>query len=85
LFNAACTRQIDVVLVWRDTRFARSTQALVNALKAFQPLGVDCISSQEHIDTTTPQGALMFTVWVVRGGIPRSEEQPLRALGRQTR
>jgi len=46
---------------------------------------VDFISYQEHIDTTTPQGELMFTVWVVRGGIPRSEEKPLRALGRQNR
>jgi DNA invertase Pin-like site-specific DNA recombinase len=85
LFNAARTRQIDVVLVWRDARFARSTQALVNALKAFQQLGVDIISYQEHIDTTTPQGELMFTVWVVRGGIPRSEAKPLRAWGRKNR
>jgi DNA invertase Pin-like site-specific DNA recombinase len=62
LFKAARTRQIDVVLVWRYDRFARSTQALVNALKEFQHLGVDFISYQENIDTTTPQGELIFTV-----------------------
>jgi DNA invertase Pin-like site-specific DNA recombinase len=33
---AAKKRQLDVVLVWRYDRFARSTQALVNALKEFQ-------------------------------------------------
>jgi DNA invertase Pin-like site-specific DNA recombinase len=62
LFAVARKRQIDVVLVWRYDRFARSTQALVNALKEFQHLGVDFISYQEQIDTTTPQGELVFTV-----------------------
>ncbi|MEL6256091.1 MAG: recombinase family protein [Bacteroidota bacterium] len=55
-------RFIDVVLVWRYDRFARSTQALVNALKEFQVLGVDFISYQENIDTTTPQGEMVFTI-----------------------
>lgn len=62
LVEAARKRHIDVVLVWRYDRFARSTQALVQALHEFQHLGVDFISSQEHIDTTTPQGAMIFTV-----------------------
>ena len=62
LLSAARRRQLDVVLVWRYDRFARSTQALVNALKEFHSLGVDFISYQEHIDTTTPQGELIFTV-----------------------
>jgi DNA invertase Pin-like site-specific DNA recombinase len=62
LLDAARKRQLDVVLVWRYDRFARSTQALVNALKEFQHLGVDFISYQENIDTTTPQGELIFTV-----------------------
>src|SRR5215831_4565456 len=62
LFTAARRRQLDVVLVWRYDRFARSTPALVNALHEFHRLGVDFISYQEHIDTTTPQGALIFTV-----------------------
>ena len=62
LLAAAKKRQLDVVLVWRYDRFARSTQALVNALKEFHNLGVDFISYQENIDTTTPQGELIFTV-----------------------
>ena len=40
----------------------RSTQALVQALKEFQSLGVDFISYQENIDTTTPQGEMIFTM-----------------------
>jgi len=59
---AAKKRKLDVVLVWRYDRFARSTQALVNALKEFQNLGIDFISYQENIDTTTPTGELIFHV-----------------------
>jgi DNA invertase Pin-like site-specific DNA recombinase len=62
LLETARKRQIDVVLVWRYDRFARSTQALVHALNEFHRLGVDFISYQEHIDTTTPQGEMIFTV-----------------------
>jgi DNA invertase Pin-like site-specific DNA recombinase len=62
LLEMARKRQIDVVLVWRYDRFARSTQALVHALKEFHSLGVDFISFQENIDTTTPQGEMIFTV-----------------------
>ncbi len=62
LLKAARKRQVDVVLVWRYDRFARSTQALIGALKEFQALGVDFISYQENIDTTTPQGEMVFTV-----------------------
>jgi DNA invertase Pin-like site-specific DNA recombinase len=62
LLAAVRKRQIDVVLVWRYDRFARSTQALVHALNAFHRLGVDFISYQENIDTTTPQGEMIFTV-----------------------
>lgn len=44
MMAAARKRQLDAVLVWRYDRFARSTQALVNAPKEFQNLGVDFIS-----------------------------------------
>ncbi len=40
-------RKVDVVLVWRYDRFARSTQALINALNEFRGLGVNFISYQE--------------------------------------
>ena len=62
MLDAAKMRKIDVVLVWRYDRFAQSMQALVNALKEFQTLGVDFISYQENIDTTIPTGELEFHV-----------------------
>src|SRR4028118_706712 len=60
LLEAARKREIDVVLVWRYDRFARSTRALVNALAEFRARGVAFISYQENVDTTTPQGELVF-------------------------
>ena len=62
MMEAVKKRKVDVVLVWRYDRFARSTQALVNAMKEFQSLGIDFISYQENIDTTTPTGELIFHV-----------------------
>ncbi len=62
LFDRVRKREVDVVLVWRYDRFARSTQALVNALVEFRDLGVDFISYQENIDTTTPQGKMVFAI-----------------------
>ncbi len=56
LLDAARRRDVDVVLVWRYDRFARSTHALINALTEFHALGVDFISLQEGTDTTTAQG-----------------------------
>jgi DNA invertase Pin-like site-specific DNA recombinase len=62
LLAAARQRRIDGVLVWRYDRFAQSTQALAHALNEFHPSGMDFISYQEHIDTTTPQREMIFTV-----------------------
>ena len=55
-------RKVDVVLVWKYDRFARSTQDLVNTMEEFQSLGVDFISYTQQIDTTTSMGKFFFTI-----------------------
>lgn len=62
MLDVARKRQLDVVMVWRYDRFARSMQELVNALNEFRALGVDFVSYQENVDTTTPQGELIFGI-----------------------
>ena len=62
LLGDARKRTLDVILIWRYDRFARSTQELVNAYKEFQQLGIDFISYQENVDTSSPQGELVFTI-----------------------
>jgi len=62
LMNDTRKRKFDVVLVWRFDRFARSTKHLVDALYEFRNLGIDFISYQENIDTSSPLGEAIFTI-----------------------
>ncbi len=62
LMNAARKRKFDAVLVWRFDRFARSTRHLINALEEFKKLGIDFVSYQENIDTSSPLGSAIFTI-----------------------
>jgi len=62
LMNDARKKCFDAVLVWRFDRFARSTKHLVTALEEFKHLGIDFISYQENIDTSSPMGKAMFTI-----------------------
>jgi len=52
----------DVVVVWRFDRFARSVKQLVLALEEFRSLGIDFVSHQEALDTSTPMGRAIFTI-----------------------
>ncbi len=62
LWRLVRARKVDLVLVWKFDRFARSTKQLVDALEEYQHLGVDFISLTERIDTSTPAGKLVFHV-----------------------
>src|SRR6516162_3039995 len=52
----------DVVVVWRFDRVTRSIEQLVIALAEFRALGIDFVSCQEALDTSTPMGKAMFTI-----------------------
>jgi DNA invertase Pin-like site-specific DNA recombinase len=56
-------RLVSAVIVYRYDRFARSLRHLVNALSEFNSLGIDFISLHEGIDTTTPNGRLVFGIF----------------------
>ena len=60
--NDAKKRRFDVVLVWRFDKFARNTQNLILALEYFKNLGIDFVSYQENIDTSSPLGRANFTI-----------------------
>ena len=62
LMDDAKKRRFDVLLVWRFDRFARSTKHLILALEDFRNLGVDFVSYQENIDTSSPLGSAIFTI-----------------------
>jgi DNA invertase Pin-like site-specific DNA recombinase len=56
-------RTVDCVVVYRYDRFARSLRQLVNALEDFRALGIDFVSLHEGVDTSTPNGRLVFGIF----------------------
>lgn len=63
LLADAKRRKFDAVLVYRYDRFARSLRQLVNALAEFDALGIHFISLHEGVDTSTPNGRLVFGIF----------------------
>jgi DNA invertase Pin-like site-specific DNA recombinase len=91
LMTDAKRRKFDAVVVYRFDRFARSTRHLVNALAEFNALGIQFISMHEGIDTSTPNGRLVFGIFAtiaeferdlirerVRSGIANRKAKGLR-------
>ena len=56
-------RAVDAVVVYRYDRFARSLRQLVNALCEFEALGIQFVSLHEGVDTSTPNGRLVFGIF----------------------
>ena len=96
VLGLARKRKIDILLVWRFDRFARSLAHLVNSLEELRRLGVDFISFQENVDTSSAQGRMVFGVMAslaeferaliqerIRSGLRRAAAQGKR-IGRPT-
>jgi putative DNA-invertase from lambdoid prophage Rac len=56
-------RKVDAVAVYRYDRFARSLRQLVSALAEFDALGIQFVSLHEGVDTSTPNGRLVFGIF----------------------
>jgi DNA invertase Pin-like site-specific DNA recombinase len=63
LWADAKRRCFDAVVVYRYDRFARSLRQLVNALCEFDALGIQFVSLHENVDTSTPNGRLVFGIF----------------------
>ncbi|MEI6232637.1 MAG: recombinase family protein [Planctomycetota bacterium] len=72
MMNRAKKRQIDVVLVWRFDRFARSVKHLVTTLEELRQLNVSFVSFQENIDTSSPLGSAIFTIIAAMAELERN-------------
>jgi len=54
---------VDCAVVYRYDRLARSLRQLVNAPEEFRALGIDFVSLHEGVDTSTPNGWLVFGIF----------------------
>lgn len=60
LMKDAYQKKFDAVIVWKIDRLGRSLQHLLKIMNDFKLYHIDLISVTQMIDTTTPQGKLMF-------------------------
>ena len=56
-------RQGDTIIVESVSRFARNTRDLLDLIDKLTAKEVNFVSQKEHIDTTTPTGKFMLTVF----------------------
>jgi len=61
----------DTIVVESISRFARNTKDLLMLVEKLTNKGVEFISLKEHIDTTTPTGRFMLTVFAAASELER--------------
>lgn len=62
MMEAAHKRTFDVLVVWKLDRLSRSLKDLITTLETLGSLGIDFISYDNSLDTSTPTGKLVFHV-----------------------
>ena len=67
----AFVRAGDTVVVESISRIARNTRDLLSIVSELTEKGVEFVSLKENIDTTTPQGRFMLTVFGALAGLER--------------
>ena len=66
-------RKNDVVITESISRLARSTKDFLNIIEELNSKNVSFVSKKESIDTTTPQGKFMLTVFAAMSELERSQ------------
>ncbi len=56
-------RKGDTVVVWKMDRLSRSMKDLLNTINIFEEKGIGFKSLNDPVDTTTPQGKLIFNIF----------------------
>lgn len=76
LLKDASRRRIDVVMAWSIDRVGRSLVDLLSTIQHLEAVGVDLYLDQQHIDTTTPTGRLLYQI---TGAFAEFERSMIRA------
>ena len=72
LMKDATRRRFDMVMCWSIDRLGRSLQHLVEILNELQALKIDLFFQQQGMDTSTPSGRMIFSVFGAIGEFERN-------------
>jgi DNA invertase Pin-like site-specific DNA recombinase len=72
LMKTATQRKFDMVMCWSIDRLGRSLQNLVEILNELQALKIDLFFLQQGMDTSTPSGRMIFSVFGAIGEFERN-------------
>ena len=67
LLKRATRREFDLIMVWAIDRLGRSIQHLVGFMNDILAMDVDLYVHQQAIDTTTPSGRMIFSIFSALG------------------
>ena len=80
MLKDAGQRKFDVVMAWTIDHLGRSLIDLLRTIQDLEAVGVDLYLDQQHLDTTTPTGKLLFQVTGAFAEFERSMiRQPVNA------
>ena len=83
MMKDAVSRNFELVMCWSIDRLGRSLQHLVELLNDLQSMQIDLFFMQQHMDTTTASGRMIFSVFGAIGEFERNLIRERVALGQQ--
>ncbi|MDH6154945.1 DNA invertase Pin-like site-specific DNA recombinase [Polynucleobacter sphagniphilus] len=72
MMKMATQRKFEMVMCWSIDRLGRSLQHLVEILNELQSMKIDLFFMQQGMDTTTPSGRMIFSVFGAIGEFERN-------------
>lgn len=69
----AYLREDDTLYVESISRFARNTKDLLSMVEDLNNRGINFVSLKENVDTRTPQGKFMLTIWGAMAEMEREQ------------
>ena len=72
MMKMATQRKFEMVMCWSIDRLGRSLQHLVEILNELQAMKIDLFFMQQGMDTTTPSGRMIFSVFGAIGEFERN-------------
>ena len=79
LLADARRRKFDVLLVWRFDRLSRSALHFLQIVEELRHLGIDFVSHEQSLDTTTAIGKFTLTIFAALAELERQVNRERRA------